>query len=867
MENLTIPRLCGGTFFTLLLQAKKQRTSARQKVLGKKDGLSNKDVFLELLRIVNPNFKEPAGNSFSTYTSEYKACRLSANEYLPFDKVPIIASFNDAVINNYISVLKAMSELLETYIDIDVKSHWLTLALLELLEKDVSIDDDALFYVSADGCAVSKSVVCSSDEISFQSLILGIWHYIIMERPDNSVGQDTYNSWHLQASSEKGQRKFISQIGCQANKKISVNISDFFVNKEKNGVVPIIFDDDIAPELTEDGILYVSREFLKPHGEFTDYLENAKAKYSKIKTLLYNDQPRNFYDFYVCNDIYQMIYVSKYTYRRKYISNASAELLAECSNFVIISGTGGLGKSMMMRHLLLDSIAKYDSAGQIPIFIPLKDYTTEYGNLSEYIYEKFDALGADKTIEAFNELLLQGRFLLLFDGLDEINTEFRKQFELDLDLFTDRYPKNMFVISSRPTGSFVSFNRFSVLHLNPFTREQALTLIDRLDFRPDEPDIKAKFRTELETKLYMSHHEFTQNPLLLTIMLMTYEQFAEVPSKMHVFYREAYIALSQKHDASKGAYKRALKTGITADRFSDYFAEFCARTYRDEKYEFTELEFEKYYKLMKEPTKDSNFASASDFIHDLTANMCLMYYENHKYHFTHRSFQEYFCALYFSKQKDRTLQAIGNFFENKRSRNYGDKTFNMLYDMIPEKIDEYIFTPYLTVFFQKCDTENGYWTFLKELYPTIYYEKGDINEFSCNDPSSFIYEFIISTKHLKEYIESSLFPYEEDFITAEFVELDDAYEDPDGEVINGAINKDDIPIGYENEFGEPDVVGATFEFSISDILARRMQYSEFYSILCQDDFPLKEEYRNVREYYEELLESQQTESEDLFDLF
>lgn len=46
MENLTIPRLCGGTFFTLLLQAKKQRTSARQKVLGKKDGLSNKDVFL-----------------------------------------------------------------------------------------------------------------------------------------------------------------------------------------------------------------------------------------------------------------------------------------------------------------------------------------------------------------------------------------------------------------------------------------------------------------------------------------------------------------------------------------------------------------------------------------------------------------------------------------------------------------------------------------------------------------------------------------------------------------------------------------------------------------------------------------------------
>lgn len=180
MENMTTPRLCGGTFFTLLLQAKKQRTSARQKALGKKDGLSNKDLFLGLIRIINPNFEEPAGNSFSTYTSEYKACRLSANEYLPFDKVPILAVFNDAITNNYNRILRTISDFLETYIDIDIKSHWLTLALLELLESDTSIEDDALFFVSSDGCAVSKSAVCTSNEISFQSLILGIWHYIVI---------------------------------------------------------------------------------------------------------------------------------------------------------------------------------------------------------------------------------------------------------------------------------------------------------------------------------------------------------------------------------------------------------------------------------------------------------------------------------------------------------------------------------------------------------------------------------------------------------------------------------------------------------------------------------------------------------------
>lgn len=45
-------------------------------------------------------------------------------------------------------------------------------------------------------------------------------------------------------------------------------------------------------------------------------------------------------------------------------------------------------------------------------------------------------------------------------------------------------------------------------------------------------------------------------------MLLTFEQYAEVPSKMHIFYREAFAALSVKHDASKGAYKRVLKTGL-----------------------------------------------------------------------------------------------------------------------------------------------------------------------------------------------------------------------------------------------------------------------------------------------------------------
>lgn len=103
--------------------------------------------------------------------------------------------------------------------------------------------------------------------------------------------------------------------------------------------------------------------------------------------------------------------------------------------------------------------------------------------------------------------------------------------------------------------------------------------------------------------------------------------------------------------------------------------------------------------------------TADDFIYDLQNNLCLLYHESGKYHFTHRSFQEYFCALYFSHQKDKALERIGESFEHRKYSSLSDKTFSMLYDMIPEKVEEYIFLPFLQKMFAKCTDENGYTPF------------------------------------------------------------------------------------------------------------------------------------------------------------
>lgn len=601
---------------------------------------------------------------------------------------------------------------------------------------------------------------------------------------------------------------------------------------------------------------------IKPN--FKKYIQSAKDKYSSIKTLLYNDQPKPFYDFYVCNDIERRIPEHGRfgtSYRLSTIGNVTVDSLSKCSRFVILAGTGGLGKSMMMRHLLLNAVENYEEIFMVPVFIPLKDFDEMFDTLFEYAYSKITSLCNEITEEQFEDALNKGKCLLLFDGLDEVGSASAKRFERDLESFTDMYPNNFFVISSRPYQSFVSYSRFTVLQLKPFSKKQALKLIDNLEFRTDEPIIKEKFRNELEDNLHRTHRAFIENPLLLTIMLLTFEQYAEVPSKMHVFYREAFGALAVKHDASKGAYKRTLKTGLSADRFADYFAEICSRSYHDEKFELTEEEFSKYYYLLKEREKTGdNTTTASDYLYDLCSNMCLMYFESGKYHFTHRSFQEYFCALYFSKQKDKTLESIGNFFENRRSRMFGDKTFNMLYDMIPDKVEEYIFLPFLTDLYKECDQVEGYWTFLEKMYPILRYEKGETDEYVSNSSESYLFDFIQQINDLWS-VKCENFPHYDSLVTNEYVYVID---EDESETL---VNADDVDLDYKYEYGDPDVVGWVYEIDVEEVRGNPSKYSELIKCLDDDGFDAKKSYVQMREYLYELQSKQKPTGDSLFDLF
>ena len=640
MVDTTYFKLCGGLFFNTVLICRRARTSARETRFKGSDGLNEPAVLGGLIEVFNPSYEHPSNRSLSTNTTRYKKCAISNGAYLPFNDHAAIEAFNNSVLTNYSEPLSKMTMFCNSFLDRATRMGRVQTCvkiLLDIIAADESIGIDQKFYVMPDGSPLTKKDLSSISHLFWQPFLLGVWHFIVVNRPTNDLGGRSIDDF-IEKYCLREDYPYVFRAG------YSVTIDNYISDNSDNSKSSSGNADELY--------------------DYSEYLIKTKNKYSEIKTLLYNEAPHKFYDFYVCNNIGR----KGPNYSDHYLPANVMKLVARGTKRIILTGTGGLGKSMMMRHLLLSAIDEYETTKIVPLFIPLKNYTDDCDTILDYIFSCTSAI-CDIKKEQLVYSLKFGSISLLLDGLDEIRIELINKFQKRLEEFIDEYPNVIIVISSRPFQDFIGFNRFSVLEVKPFTKMQALELIDRLEFRPDEPDFKEKFRYELENNLYDSHREFCTNPLLLTIMLMTFEQFAEIPSKMHIFYREAYLALAQKHDASKGGFKRTLSSGLSVERFSDFLSEFCMRTYHDEKFEFTHEEFVKYFNSLKELKKNpTESVTAQSFLYDLLSGMCLLYYEGSKYHFTHRSFQEYFCALFFSKQKDKTLGAIGDFFESRKRR-------------------------------------------------------------------------------------------------------------------------------------------------------------------------------------------------------
>jgi hypothetical protein len=174
----------------------------------------------------------------------------------------------------------------------------------------------------------------------------------------------------------------------------------------------------------------------------------------------------------------------------------------------------------------------------------------------------------------------------------------------------------------------------------------------------------------------MKSASFLSTPLLAIMMLLTFDQFASIPDKIHVFYDHAFDALFAKHDASKqGGYRRRSRTGLAIDDFKRCLSAFCAATYAKGKAVFSETETRGFLTQAFQFEKQN--VKIDDFIHGLIESVCILQRDGLFLTFSHRSFQEYFTAYFVCRSPAVDLSRLLDQIMWK----YTDTVLRMSFDM------------------------------------------------------------------------------------------------------------------------------------------------------------------------------------------
>ena len=409
---------------------------------------------------------------------------------------------------------------------------------------------------------------------------------------------------------------------------------------------------------------------------FRSYLDASYNRCRYFKTILNQSQPLEVIPYYVNNTL---------TCGSRKVSDDTLIKNLDKLKYVVVSGLAGSGKSMFMKYL---TISKFENtSGGIPLFIELRQINSlTQKDLLEFVKAQCIASGHNVSMDQFKLALSAGAFCLILDGFDELNHEFRDDMSSQIMDISRKYPSVSIIISSRHDDRFGSWASFHVYGVDSLSKKQTLKLIDTLEY---DSGVKRRFHREVKDRLYDSHTSFLSSPLLTTIMLLTYEEFAEIPVKMHAFYSQAFDTLFQRHDASKEQYQRKTQTGLGKDNFKATFSAFCAMSYLNQRFSFEEDDLAetadsavKYVKQAKTDIPKS--LNATQLIADLKESVCLLQQDGLETAFVHRSFQEYFAALFATSLHGEKLRKV----LDKYSLRFGDSVIRMAVDMARENVEQ-----------------------------------------------------------------------------------------------------------------------------------------------------------------------------------
>jgi hypothetical protein len=259
----------------------------------------------------------------------------------------------------------------------------------------------------------------------------------------------------------------------------------------------------------------------------------------------------------------------------------------------------------------------------------------------------------------------------------------------------ETYKKVKISITSRSIYPFENSQiGFHSRVIHPMTKYQCIEYIKKIDYNEDR---KKHFINELKHNDYIINMSLTRSPLLLTLSLLVFENYAEIPKYLHIYFQQAFLCLFSQHNGTKG-FSKSPRCRLSVDEFEKILCGFCFFSHLTEKYIFDETEVLDILEKSKKIFPNINFQKV-EYMHDLIDYVSILIKDGLDYTFIHRSFQEYFFVKYLNTYADNYIKKITfNYLSQKKQI---ELTITMTCNMNKDNFGLYYIIPLLNEMWNK----------------------------------------------------------------------------------------------------------------------------------------------------------------------
>lgn len=423
------------------------------------------------------------------------------------------------------------------------------------------------------------------------------------------------------------------------------------------------------------------------------YAENLIENYNFIRVLGMSE-PVPLLSLYIRVDVLEEVTAYKHieleklqkdfdlvnrNFGKKRESKGAIQLVNDTQKFILL-GKPGAGKTTFLKFLAIASLSKDVTLEnrRIPVFIGLKEYSEKGMILLDYIAHQFDICGLPDAESFIEQLLSNGKCILLLDGLDEVSQSNLDRVVGEIKDISKKYGDNQFVISCRVAAYNHYFPQFTDVEVADFDDFQ----IERFISRWFEQDKETGIECWKQIKDSSSLKEMAKLPILLTLLCIEFDEEYGFPTSRSELYESAINVLLKKWDSSRRIKRDSVYEELSVKKKASMLSSIAYQNFTEEKYFFKEKDISNQ---LEDYLENLNFieneVDGNVVLKEIAAQHGILSPRAKRiYSFTHLSFQEYFTANYIAT---RNSELINQVVEQYSLTDNWRQVFLLITEMLP----------------------------------------------------------------------------------------------------------------------------------------------------------------------------------------